>query len=73
MFGWNEITSDPESDLFLSDPVATDAESTTLLELGASLDAAIRWSYIFDDGISLVQEFPPSIDGHSYSGWMLVA
>jgi hypothetical protein len=72
MYGWSEFTSEPESELFLSDPNATDSDSETLLELGARPDAAIRWSYIYDH-VSVVQELPPSIEGHHYTGWLLFA
>ena len=73
MLGWNETTIDPESELFLHDPLATEDDSASLLELGATPDAAIRWSYILDDGGSLIQELASGIASLRHTGWMLVA
>jgi hypothetical protein len=42
MFGWNEIIVRPESELFVSDPGTTDADSASLFELGADPDLATR-------------------------------
>ena len=35
MFGWSEFTVEPEFELYLNDPIATDEMSATLLELWA--------------------------------------
>jgi len=73
MYGWTEIPSDPEFELSLTDPAATDDANVTMLELGAGPDAAIRWSYIYDDGIGVMQHLTPGVDNLQYTGWMFLA
>jgi hypothetical protein len=73
MYGWTEITSDPESELYLSDPFATDDDSASLFELGAPGDAAIRTSYNLLDADLATYEPVPPIDHPHHTGWFAFA
>ena len=73
MYGWTEITNDPESELYLNDPFATDDDSASLFELGASADAAIRTSYSLLDADLATYEPVPPIDHRLHTGWLLLA
>ena len=72
MFGWSEITVGPESELLVSHPCTTDADSASVSELGADPDLAIRWSYITDADFT-IQEPMPAVSDHGHTGWLLVA
>jgi hypothetical protein len=56
MLGWTEITADPESEQYLSDPFTTDGDSAALLALGARVDGAIRESYMLLDADLFIGE-----------------
>lgn len=73
MLGWNEITTNPESEQFLNDPLTTDEDSASLFALGANADGAIRESYILLDADLVIREFALPIDGCRYSGWLTFA
>jgi hypothetical protein len=70
MLGWNEITTDPESEQYLSDPFTTDDDSASLFALGASADGAIRESYVLLDADLVIQELSLPIDGCRHTGWL---
>jgi hypothetical protein len=73
MLGWTEITTDPESEQYLSDPMTTDEDSASLFALGASAGGAIRESYILLDADLVIQEFALPIDGRHHAGWLIFA
>jgi hypothetical protein len=73
MYGWTEITGTPDSELCVHDPYATDQDRVTWLELGASPDGDIQWSSTLDEGLSVLPELAPRVDGGRYTGWVLVA
>jgi hypothetical protein len=73
MLGWSEITTDPESEQYLSDPITTDEDSATLFELGADADEAVRESYGLHDADLLIQEPMLPIGAYQHTGWLFVA
>jgi hypothetical protein len=73
MLGWNEITTDPESEQYLSDPFTTDGDSATLLALGAGADEAIRESYIVLDADLASRAVSLPVDGYRRTGWLTFA
>jgi hypothetical protein len=73
MLGWTEITTDPESDQYLSDPFTTDGDSAALLALGARADGAIRESYSFLDADLVIRGMSLPVDGYRHTGWLTFA
>ena len=73
MLGWTEITADPESEQYLSDPFTTDGDSAALLALGARVDGAIRESYMLLDADLVIQGMSLPIDSRGHSGWLTFA
>jgi hypothetical protein len=73
MLGWTEITTDPESEQYLSDPFTTDEASASLFALGARADGAIRESYVLLDADLVIQELSLPIDGCRHTGWLTFA
>ena len=73
MLGWTEITTDPESEQYLSDPLTTDEASASLFALGASADGDIRESYVLLDADLVIREFALPIDGCRHTGWLTFA
>jgi hypothetical protein len=73
MLGWSEITTDPESEQYLSDPFTTDEDSATLFELGADADEAVRGSYGLHDADLLIQEPMLPIGAYRHTAWLLIA
>jgi hypothetical protein len=73
MLGWNEITTDPESEQYLSDPYTTDEDSASLFALGASADGAIRESHILLDADLVIRGMSLPVDGYRHTGWLTFA
>ncbi len=73
MLGWTEITTDPESEQYLSDPFTTDGDSAALLAPGAHADGAIRESYSFLDVDLIIRRMSLPVDGYRYTGWLTFA
>ena len=73
MLGWTEITTDPESEQYLSDPLTTDGDSATLFELGAVADGAIRASYGLLDAGLVIRDLAPHVGEYRRAGWLTFA
>ena len=70
MLGWTEITADPESEQYLSDPFTTDGDSAALLALGAKVDGAIRESYMLLDADLAIRDASLSVGEYNHIGWL---